>query len=265
MVGSRRVDAGRWSIGRSAVMHWPHLIVDKSPHPCPYLPNRTAVLPMRLPLAPLNGAQFDTCLANGDRRQGILLYRPECPDCRACEPIRLDIEQFIADRTQKRMFRLGQTRLTQTVGRPKVDTQRVQLYNLHKRLRGLDMGDGHATAADYAGFLAESCVDTLEIAYHQDGQLVGIAVVDRGHTSLSAVYCCYDPRVVGLSVGVYSIMAQVELCRQWGLRWLYLGFYVAGCRAMQYKARYGPHQRLIDGQWQPMDRHSVQPAPARIA
>ncbi|MBM4344195.1 MAG: arginyltransferase [Deltaproteobacteria bacterium] len=208
-----------------------------------------AVLPMRLPLLPLDAEQFDRCLAAGDRRQGILLYRPQCPNCTACEPIRLDVQTFAPDRTQRRVLRVGQARLTMRLGRPVVDAERVALYNLHKHARGLDHGEGTVTAADYAGFLAETCVDTFELSYWDGERLVGVAIVDRAAHSLSAVYCCYDPRVAGVSIGVFSVMTQVELCKAWGLRWLYLGFYVAGCRAMRYKGRYGPHQRLVDGRW----------------
>ena len=242
-------------------MQWPYLVVDRTPHRCPYLPDQTAILPMRLPLAELTGTQFDACLARGDRRQGILLYRPDCGSCTACEAIRLDVKAFAPTKTQARMHKRGRARLRVEVGRPRVDAARVRLYNLHKRLRQLEGGEGLATAADYSGFLAESCVDTWELSYWMGEQLVGVAIVDRGQTSLSAVYCCYDPEVPGISVGVFSVMETVALCRQWGLQWLYLGFYVAGCRAMRYKASYGPHLRLIAGQWQPMPR---QPTLAQV-
>ena len=45
-----------------------------------------------------------------------------------------------------------------------------------------------------------------------------------------------------------------ELCRRWGLRWLYLGLYVADCGSMAYKANYLPHERLDNGRWVSFDR-----------
>ena len=50
-----------------------------------------------------------------------------------------------------------------------------------------------------------------------------------------------------------------EACRAWGLRYLYLGLYVADCRHLAYKARFLPHERLIQGEWRRFDR----PAEAR--
>ena len=76
-----------------------------------------------------------------------------------------------------------------------------------------------------------------------------MAIVDAGRTSLSAVYCYYDPEFSLLSLGTYSVLRTVELCRQTGRRYLYLGFYISQSPHMAYKARFHPHERLVDGQW----------------
>jgi arginine-tRNA-protein transferase len=80
--------------------------------------------------------------------------------------------------------------------------------------------------------------------------LVGVAINDRGDDALSAVYCYYDPDYAKLSLGAYSILKAIDVCRTWGLRYLYLGLYIAACNPMRYKATYFPHERLIDGKWQ---------------
>ena len=46
------------------------------------------------------------------------------------------------------------------------------------------------------------------------------------------------------------MLYQIELCRRLGVPYLYLGYYVADCRSLNYKARFLPHERLVDGQWQ---------------
>ena len=74
-------------------------------------------------------------------------------------------------------------------------------------------------------------------------------MTDRGERAMSAVYCYYDPSLPKLSLGTYSILKQLELCQRWDLDWLYLGLYIEGCDAMSYKARFQPHERLVDGTW----------------
>src|SRR3954447_17685558 len=117
------------------------IVVFDAPHACSYLPGRTARLPYRRPVARLSPEQFDQRLAEGDRRSGVFLYRTQCPTCRACQPIRLDVNQFRADATQRRMDRRGDALLTTRIGPPVVDRDRVRLFNLHRDVRGLTSDD----------------------------------------------------------------------------------------------------------------------------
>lgn len=226
---------------------------------CPYLAEQTARLPLRLPMRRLKPAEFGTRLAAGDRRQGLLLYRPSCPTCAACEPIRLDTQAFTPSRTQRRVLARGDATLQMLIGRPAVTPEKVALYNRHKLERGLLTGDGLIDAEGYEQFLVETCTDTIELRYMLNGLLVGLAITDRAGDALSAVYCFYDPGFARLSLGTYSILKQLALCRQWGLRYLYLGLYVAGSSAMAYKARFLPHERLIGGEWTRVDAETDSP------
>jgi leucyl-tRNA---protein transferase len=232
----------------------PEWVVWDEPSRCPYLPGRTARLPLRLPLRGLEPAELDQRLAAGDRRQGLLLYAPTCPTCTACEAIRIEVEAFQPNATQRRVFRRGEATLQTEIGRPATTREKVELYNRHKVERGLLIGDGLVDAASYEQFLVESCADTIELAYRQAGRLIGVAIADRAADALSAVYCFYDPACAALSPGTYSILKQIALCRAWGLRYVYLGLYIGDCRAMRYKARFLPHERLIGGAWQRFDR-----------
>jgi arginine-tRNA-protein transferase len=216
---------------------------------CPYLPGQIARLPLRLPVRPLSPQVLSARLAAGDRRQGMLLYRPRCPGCRACEAIRIDVNEYRSTRTQRRVQRRGDAVLKMEIAAPALSEEKVALYNRHKVERRLLVGDGLLDTELYGEFLVDSCAETFEMTYWLAGQLVGVAIVDRAADALSAVYCFFDPRESRLSIGTYSILKQMELCRQWGLRYLYLGLYVDGCATMDYKARFRPHQRLVDGAW----------------
>jgi leucyl-tRNA---protein transferase len=227
----------------------PELVVYDRPGPCPYLDGRTARMPLRLPARPLDHDELDARLAAGDRRQGFVLYRTACPSCQACEPIRIAVDRFVPSRSQRRILSRGRRRLTTEIGRPLVDDRRVELYNRHKQQRGLGDEQPPIDFEGYRDFLVSTCCDSLEIRYRLDGELVGVAITDRADDALSAVYCCYDPDYPSLGIGTYSILEQIELCRRWGLGFLYLGLYIADCAAMRYKARFVPHERLVRGRW----------------
>lgn len=237
--------------------HPPELLVYDEDTNCPYIESRVARLPMRLPTRPLTAAEFSERLHVGDRRQGLVLYRPACPSCNACEAIRLDIQSFKPNKTQRRIYRRGQRLFRVELGEPRLSAEKVALYNKHKIGRQL-MGEGDPIdETGYGAFLVDSCTDSFEIRYHIDDQagsrLAGVAIVDRGSDALSAVYTFFDPELAEYSPGVFSILEQIELCKRWGLRWVYLGLYVAECASMAYKARYLPHERLLNGKWVVID------------
>jgi len=221
---------------------------------CAYLPGRTARLPLEYPLRQLSGEEWDAYLAAGYRRTGELVYRPTCPECQACEPIRVLVNEFRPNRSQRRAWRKGLETFSLEVGRCRVDAQRIRLYNAHKAARQLDMGEGPIDAEGYHSFLVESCCDSLELRYYADGELAGVAVIDRGQEAMSAVYCYFDPRFRGHSLGTFSILQELALCRRWGLKYLYLGYYIAEPCRMTYKASFRPHERLRDGQWVRFER-----------
>lgn len=237
-----------WEI-RPTDVQPPEIVIFDTPHPCSYLPGRTARLPYRHPVQVLTPEQFDQRLSEGDRRSGVYLYRTQCPACRACQPIRLDVTRFRPDATQRRIERRGDALLDVKVGPPRVDRRRVRLFNMHREVRRLAHDDSPLDETAYADFLTRSCCRTIELSYWHAGELAAVAIADAGRTSLSAVYCYYDPHFTRLSLGTYSILRQVELCRATGRRHLYLGFYVAQSPHMSYKARFRPHQRLIEGTW----------------
>ena len=237
----------------------PEIVVYDQTTSCPYLHDRAARMPLRLPCRRLRRSEVDQRLATGDRRQGFVLYRTLCPACSACEPIRLRADRVRLSRSQRRTLRRGDRELTTTLGPPLVDERRVEIYNLHKL--GRDLADGHPsiTREAYADFLVNSCCDSYELSISHGSDLVGVAILDRGRTSLSAVYCCYDPRWSRYGIGTYAILKELELCSRWGARYLYLGLHIADCRAMQYKARFVPHERLRAGRWQQFTQSDVRP------
>lgn len=227
----------------------PELVVYDREQACPYLPERVSRLPLRLPSRPLTGKELDHRLSCGDRRQGFVLYRPRCPSCSACEPIRIRALDYRASRHERRILRRGDAALTLVMGPPRVDQRRVDIYNLHKQGRDLRDGQPPIDVEGYRDFLVATCCDTFEIAFYEGKTLVGVSVVDRSESGLSAVYTCYDPAYSKYSIGTYSILKQLALCEAWDKEYLYLGLYIRECDKMAYKASFLPHERRIDGEW----------------
>ena len=66
---------------------------------------------------------------------------------------------------------------------------------------------------------------------------------------MSAVYNFFDPQYSRLSIGTYSILKQIEFAQKTNRQFVYLGLYVQQNQHLNYKARFTPQERLIDGRW----------------
>ena len=138
--------------------------------------------------------------------------------------------------------------------RPTVTAQHLDLYNRHKLERDLTRDGQLLTVNGYYHWLVNSCTDTREARYWLGDQLIGVGVVDVGAKSSSSVYFYFDPDHSRRSLGVFSVLKELEYAAVQGRDWHYLGLYVADCQALNYKALYLPHERRIDGEWRRFSR-----------
>ncbi|MFT3756019.1 MAG: arginyltransferase [Pseudoxanthomonas sp.] len=227
-------------------------------HPCGYWAERTArdlVLDPRDPRLP---SFYPTALGWGFRRSGDLVYRPHCQHCQACVAVRIPVEAFTPDRSQRRCAARNARIETRVVAAERSDEQ-LALYQryLHARHRGDGM-DGHG-AVEFDQFLVGSWSQGrfLELRDHStEGgrRLVAVAVTDVLPDALSAVYTFYDPDYEARSLGTLAILRQLEWARREGRKHLYLGYWINGHRKMDYKRRFKPLEAFDGRQWQAFEQ-----------
>ena len=215
---------------------------------CPYLTDEVARMPLRWQMRSLSGDELDAALASGDRRVGRMLYRTQCPSCSACEPLRVVVSEFRPSKSQRRVWRKNQD-IKVTVGPAVFSEDRLSLYNRHKLERGLSSDGKAMTQEGYEGWFLRSCVQTVEICFQLHGRLVGVSIIDVGARDTSSVYHYFDPDLSNRSLGTFSALVELAWGRRRGSRFHYLGLYVGACDRLNYKARFSPNERLIDGHW----------------
>lgn len=229
------------------------VVVQDQPQDCPYLPGRTARMPLEMPLGSVSPVFTDWMLARGYRRSGNFLYRTRCPACQECQPTRLATAKFQWSKSFRRVLRRGDRELHHDWRSPVADDARVGLFNRHRLGRSLDVRDTPIDGESYESFLINHFGEAEELAIFFGHRLVAVAIVDIGQDSLSAVYTMFDPEFSRYSLGTYAILKQIERAGRTGRRYVYLGMYVRENRHLNYKARFAPQERLIDGTWQTID------------
>ena len=81
------------------------------------------------------------------------------------------------------------------------------------------------------------------------GPLVACCLTDVLDDGLSMVYSFYDPDRRSRSLGAFMILDHIFRASALGLTHLYLGYWVAGSKKMDYKAHYLPQERLGREGW----------------
>ena len=70
--------------------------------PCAYLPGHEERVLFVDPRVPMRGPLYEALLQQGFRRAGRFVYRPACGPCQRCVPVRIDVNHFTPNRSQRR-------------------------------------------------------------------------------------------------------------------------------------------------------------------
>jgi arginine-tRNA-protein transferase len=217
-------------------------------HPCPYLDGlvaRDQAFYWSPGQGKMSGTFYQDLMDQHFRRSGRVFYRPRCPECSACTPLRIDVRDFAPSASQRRVRRRNAD-VTVRWATPSLDQAKLDLYRRYVVHRhGRDEPDPDSVRE----FLYDSPTDTLEATYWLGERLVGVGICDVTPVALSTVYFYFDPEESRRSLGVYSALVEIETAKRLDLGYYYLGFWVPGSPKMDYKARLGRHQLLGIGGW----------------
>ena len=223
------------------------------PHPCGYYAERTAQNLVIDPASPHLPQIYPAALTKGYRRAGGHVYRPHCPGCRACIPARVPVAEFAPDRGQRRCLARNRD-LQLRIAAPAFSDEYFELYRRYLGARHKNGGMDDPAAEDFERFLFTGWSPTKFLELRLRERLLAVAVTDFTATGLSAVYTFFDPGESARGLGTYAILRQIELARERGLDYVYLGFWIARHPKMDYKARFAPLD-LHDGtDWHRLDR-----------
>jgi len=229
------------------------------PYDCPYLPDRTAVSAVYDPHVAVDTALYGELIRFGFRRSGDRLYRPHCPGCRACESLRIPVEAFRPDRSQRRTWRRNAD-LAVAVEGTEFREEHFALYRRYQQGRHPGGEMDFEDPADYTRACLESPVDTRLITFRTpEGRLLAVAVTDFLPTGLSAMYTFFDPDADRRSLGTYAILWQIHHAREVGLPHVYLGYWVRESPKMAYKSRFLPAEVWSGARWQALEGPRTEP------
>jgi len=221
-----------------------------APDECPYLQGH--VTRMRYEIAlDLTPDRYMTRLNAGWRRFGPIMFRHQCPSCRSCRSLRVPIDAFHLSDSQRRVWRRNAADVDIRVVTPDGDDTKLELFRRFHQ-HGTETKGWPADAGHDLSLFTVNPFRTEEWDYYVGDTLVGVGYVDVLPQGLSAIYFFHDPREEKRSLGTFNILSMLDAARRRHLPYVYLGYYVDGCRSLEYKARFRPNEVLSEhGDWVP--------------
>lgn len=224
-----------------------------APQPCPYLEGRME----RKLFTALQGENAerlnDSLSQQGFRRSQNVLYRPSCAECSACLSARIDVAAFSANKSQKRTIKRNMD-LDRRATSPWATEDQYDLFRRYLDARHAHGGMADMDVFEFAAMVEETPIRSRVVEYTDSASkdLVAVSLTDVLQDGLSMVYSFYAPEQANRSLGTYMILDHIDIARENGLPYVYLGYWVPGSKKMGYKAKFSGLEVYAGGEWRKM-------------
>ena len=217
--------------------------------PCPYIPGKVE-RKVVTDLATPNATEIYEKLSRaGFRRSHGLAYRPACPGCNACVPVRISVAALRWTKTFRRVVNRN-CDLTVRDMAAHATMEQYRLFARYQRSRHTGGEMSSMGFRDYRAMVEDSPIDTRIIEFrNSDEELVAVMLADRQADALSAVYSFYDPKMSKRSLGTYMVLWMIQTAETSELPYIYLGYWIEESSKMAYKARFRPLEGLGPNGW----------------
>jgi arginine-tRNA-protein transferase len=214
---------------------------------CSYLPDKK--VRMYYKYTSEANKTFATAVAQrGWRRFGNYYFYPICNGCDECKSLRIDVNRFKLSKSQKKAIKRNRDTAVH-IQKPTISQSHISLYNKYHRWKAIkdDWRHKEITLSEYYENFVEGAFNFgKEVIYIKDDRLIGVDLIDILEDGISSIYFYYDPDYSRLSLGIYSLLYQIYIAKEMELEYIYLGYWVDGCKSFEYKPKLKP-QEILEG------------------
>lgn len=199
---------------------------------------------------------MDRLWASGWRHFGSTFFRyshsPDIDGVRTITPLRLDLARFEPSRSQRRVRRRNAD-LHWAFAPARLSDEARALFEVHKtRFRDNVPDDLDTFLSPDPAQVPCTCVECR--VHLPDGRLIALSYLDVGGQATSAVYGVFDPAFARRSLGIFTMLLEIEHSRALGCRHYYPGYATAEPSPYDYKKQFAGLEQLDwnGGVWRPL-------------
>ncbi len=201
--------------------------------------------------------QIDVLLANGWRHFGTQFFRYSFGfyrnEIRRVIPLRIRLSDFSISKNQRRILRKNQD--LQTIIRPiEITKEKENLFERHK------VRFDHGIPESIFDFLSFSpstipC-EAWEICVYEKNKLLAASFFDVGENSTSGIYAMFAPEEKQRSLGILTMLYEIEFATQHNKTFYYQGYAYEGESFYDYKKRFSGIEKFDwKGNWAKFNRN----------
>ena len=196
--------------------------------------------------------QLDMLLASGWRHFGPQFFRYSLgiyeSDIRRVIPLRIRLDSFSFSKSQRRVLRQNQDAVVELRSIEAMDNEATALFERHKTRFKAGVPD---SIADFIS--SPMPCDALELNVRIDDRLIAASYFDIGERTVSAIYGMFDPEFSYRSLGIFTMLKEIEYAIEQGKELYYQGYAYDGPSFYDYKKRFRPTERYDwNGNWSPL-------------
>lgn len=189
--------------------------------------------------AQITPPQLDALLEQGWRHFGQHFFRYNLgfynDEIRLVIPLRIRLENFTLSKSQRRVLRKNED--LQTVIRPiEITPETENLFERHKQRFNHGVPDSIYNFLDERA--AEIPCEAMECAVYLKNELIAVSFFDVGETSISGIYASFATEITERSLGIYTMLLEIEFAIKSGKAFYYQGYAYEGNSFYDYKKRF---------------------------
>lgn len=200
-------------------------------------------------------AEMDRLWSEGWRHFGPLFYRyaqaQHGNGVLDVRPLRIDLAQFQPSKSQRRIHRKNAD-LQLRVYPTRIDETRRTLFQRHKQRFTENVPD---SLEDFLG--AEPSIGpclNLEVGLYHHDRLVAASYMDVGASAVSSIYGFFDPSEEPRSLGIATMLAEIQWAQERGCQYYYPGYAYAQPSHYDYKKQFKGLEAFDWNHWLPHPR-----------
>lgn len=189
--------------------------------------------------------QMDTLLAGGWRHFGTKFYRYSLNIYRdrivRVMPLRVRLADFRLSKSQRRILRRNDD-LVCEVAPVEITDETHALFAAHKQRFASDI-----PPSIYTFLSTDPAVvpcPALAVTVRSGERLVAASFFDIGSESISSIYGIFDPRETSRSLGIFTMLKEIEWAIAGGRKYYYPGYAYDGESFYDYKKRFTALERF---------------------